>query len=157
MTDTAALATPVTTPAQPLGDAAEAFTMLEGGDIAYAAMVQAIARAKRSMSQLDVVAKSEGRVGPGYLAMIEAGHRTPSREVLEVRFGSERNAVVVEQLADVAERLEVLPDRILLYAYDGEALLDEINRRGHTPLTSLVRRSSLEDVFLRLTGRTLID
>ena len=49
------------------------------------------------------------------------------------------------------------PDRILLYAHDGEALLDEINRRGHTPLTSLVRRSSLEDVFLRLTGRTLID
>ena len=51
----------------------------------------------------------------------------------------------------------MLPDRILLYDDAGEALLDEINRRGLNPLTSLVRRSSLEDVFLRLTGRSLIE
>ncbi|MGB3828931.1 MAG: ABC transporter ATP-binding protein [Ornithinimicrobium sp.] len=80
-----------------------------------------------------------------------------TREVVEVRFGSRRNAEVIEQLADIGQRLEVLPDRILMYADDGESLLDEISRRGLNPLTSLVRRSSLEDVFLRLTGRTLVD
>lgn len=80
-----------------------------------------------------------------------------TREVLEVRFGSERNAAVVEQLADVADRVEVLPDRILLYSADGEAALERVTSRGLAPVTSLVRRSSLEDVFLRLTGRSLID
>ena len=83
--------------------------------------------------------------------------RFSSREVAEVRFGSERNAEVEPQLRALAERVEVLPDRVLLYADDGEAILDEIGRRGLTPLTSLVRRSSLEDVFLRLTGRSLVD
>ena len=80
-----------------------------------------------------------------------------TREVLEVRFGGERNAAVVDQLSDVGTRLEVLPDRILVYTEDGEAALEEITGRGLNPLTSLVRRSSLEDVFLRLTGRTLVD
>lgn len=80
-----------------------------------------------------------------------------TREVVELRFGSERNAEVVAQLRDVGERHEVLPDRILLYAEDGEAVLEEVARRGLHPITSLVRRSSLEDVFLRLTGRSLID
>lgn len=83
--------------------------------------------------------------------------RFSSREVAEVRFGSERNAEVEPHLRALAERVEVLPDRVLLYAEDGEAILDEIGRRGLTPLTSLVRRSSLEDVFLRLTGRSLVD
>ncbi len=80
-----------------------------------------------------------------------------TREVVEVRFGSSRNAEMEGVLRSVTERIEVLPDRILLYDDAGEALLDEINRRGLNPLTSLVRRSSLEDVFLRLTGRSLID
>jgi lipooligosaccharide transport system ATP-binding protein len=80
-----------------------------------------------------------------------------TREVLELRFGSRRNAEVIEQLGDVAQRLEVLPDRILLYTHDGEQSLGEIHRRGLSPVTSLVRRSSLEDVFLRLTGRSLVD
>ena len=80
-----------------------------------------------------------------------------TREVVEVRFGSSRNATMEAQMRQLAERIEVLPDRILLYADDGEGLLDEINRRQLNPLTSLVRRSSLEDVFLRLTGRSLID
>ncbi len=80
-----------------------------------------------------------------------------TREVVEVRFGSSRNAAMEAEMRQLAERIEVLPDRILLYAHDGESLLDEINRRQLNPLTSLVRRSSLEDVFLRLTGRTLID
>ncbi|MGC1206749.1 MAG: ABC transporter ATP-binding protein [Ornithinimicrobium sp.] len=80
-----------------------------------------------------------------------------TREVVEVRFGSRRNAEVIEQLSDIGQRIEVLPDRILMYADDGESVLDEISRRGLSPMTSLVRRSSLEDVFLRLTGRTLVD
>ena len=80
-----------------------------------------------------------------------------TREVVEVRFGSARNAEMEGVLREMTDRIEVLPDRILLYDDAGEALLDEINRRGLNPLTSLVRRSSLEDVFLRLTGRSLID
>ncbi|MFK5582147.1 ABC transporter ATP-binding protein [Serinicoccus sp. LYQ131] len=80
-----------------------------------------------------------------------------TREVLELRFGSARNATVVQQLEGVGERNEVLPDRILVYAHDGEAALEEVSARGLHPVTSLVRRSSLEDVFLRLTGRSLVD
>jgi lipooligosaccharide transport system ATP-binding protein len=83
--------------------------------------------------------------------------RYSSKEVLEVRFGSENNESVADQLRDKCERLEVLPDRILLYAEDAEHVLEEIMRAGLHPKTSLVRRSSLEDVFLRLTGRTLIE
>ena len=80
-----------------------------------------------------------------------------TREVLELRFGADRNAAVVDQLRGLAERIEVLPDRVLLYTPDGEAALDRVTGAGLTPVTSLVRRSSLEDVFLRLTGRTLVD
>lgn len=80
-----------------------------------------------------------------------------SREVLEVRFGSENNESYADQLRDKCERIEVLPDRILLYADDAEQVLEEITRAGMHPRTSLVRRSSLEDVFLRLTGRSLIE
>jgi len=80
-----------------------------------------------------------------------------SKEVLEVRFGSDNNALVAEQIAGVGERLEILPDRILVYAENGEKALEEIVKKGLHPVTSLVRRSSLEDVFLRLTGRTLVD
>jgi lipooligosaccharide transport system ATP-binding protein len=75
-----------------------------------------------------------------------------SREVLEVRFGSEANASAAKKLKGLGDRLEVLPDRILVYAADGEAALVEVTKRGLQPITSLVRRSSLEDVFLRLTG-----
>ena len=80
-----------------------------------------------------------------------------TREVLEVRFGSERNAEVAPRLDGIGERVEVLPDRILVYSDDGEAELARLTERGLHPLTSLVRRSSLEDVFLRLTGRSLIE
>jgi len=80
-----------------------------------------------------------------------------TKEVVEVRFGSDRNAVVAPQLQELVERIEVLPDRILMYADDGEALLHSLSQKGLHPLTSLVRRSSLEDVFLRLTGRSLIE
>jgi lipooligosaccharide transport system ATP-binding protein len=80
-----------------------------------------------------------------------------TREVLELRFGSDRNASVADQVASLGERIEVLPDRILIYSDNGEAVLQRVNELGLNPLTSLVRRSSLEDVFLRLTGRSLIE
>ena len=80
-----------------------------------------------------------------------------SREVLEVRFGSDRNEQVAAQLTGVGDRIEVLPDRVLVYAHDGERALEEVTARDLHPRTSLVRRSSLEDVFLRLTGRSLIE
>jgi len=80
-----------------------------------------------------------------------------SREVVELRFGSDRNAVLAGQLAGFGDRIEVLPDRILIYTDTGEEDLARIVERGLRPLTSLVRRSSLEDVFLRLTGRSLIE
>lgn len=80
-----------------------------------------------------------------------------SKEVLEVRFGSSRNAEVADQLKGIGDRIEILPDRILIYSENGEADLHTILTRGLEPVTSLVRRSSLEDVFLRLTGRTLVE
>jgi lipooligosaccharide transport system ATP-binding protein len=83
--------------------------------------------------------------------------RYSTREVLELRFGSDRNAELVQELRGYADSLEPLPDRLLLYTDDGEAALDRVRADGHRPVTSLVRRSSLEDVFLRLTGRSLID
>lgn len=83
--------------------------------------------------------------------------RYSSKEVLEVRFGSAKNAEVSQQLSALGDRVEILPDRILIYSEDGEAVLAQIHAMGLEPQTSLVRRSSLEDVFLRLTGRTLVD
>jgi len=91
-----------------------------------------------------------------------------TREVLELRLhrgalGETADAVAREDASALAsidgigDRNEVLPDRILIYAHDGEAALSEVHRRGIEPVGSLVRRSSLEDVFLRLTGRTLVD
>jgi lipooligosaccharide transport system ATP-binding protein len=82
--------------------------------------------------------------------------RYSTREVLELRFppGTAAPVETVEQLAD---RVEALPDRLLLYTSHGDHLQAELARRGLTPLSALVRRSSLEDVFLRLTGRSLVD
>jgi len=80
-----------------------------------------------------------------------------SREVLEVRFGSDRNEGAALQLEGIGDRIEVLPDRILVYASSGEEALVAVTNRGLEPVTSLVRRSSLEDVFLTLTGRSLVE
>jgi lipooligosaccharide transport system ATP-binding protein len=82
--------------------------------------------------------------------------RHSTREVLELRFVPELRPAVAE-LEGLAERVEELPDRLLLYTDDGEHTQGEVHRAGHRPQSSLVRRSSLEDVFLRLTGRTLVD
>lgn len=83
--------------------------------------------------------------------------RYSTREVVEVRFGSDRNSEVAKQIEGLGDRIEVLPDRILIYSNDGEVELQKIVEMGLNPITSLVRRSSLEDVFLRLTGRSLIE
>ncbi len=83
--------------------------------------------------------------------------RYSSKEVVELRFGSGKNEENAQRLEGRGDRIEVLPDRILIYTPDGEAELEDIVKSGFHPRTSLVRRSSLEDVFLRLTGRSLIE
>ena len=88
------------------------------------------------------------------LELIRA-YSTP--EVLELRFAVGVAETLDGQLEGLADRVEVLPDRILLYTGDGEAAAEEVHRRGLHPITTLVRRSSLEDVFLRLTGRSLVE
>ncbi len=80
-----------------------------------------------------------------------------TKEVLEVRFGADRNAIYADRLRGMCDRIEVLPDRVLMYLDDCEELLHQVVSEGMHPTTSLVRRSSLEDVFLRLTGRTLVE
>ncbi|MCT2586833.1 ABC transporter ATP-binding protein [Actinophytocola gossypii] len=82
--------------------------------------------------------------------------RYSTREVLELRFPPGEPAPEAD-LDGLCDRLEVLPDRLLLYTADGEAVLAAAHARGVRPVSSLVRRSTLEDVFLHLTGRTLVD
>ena len=79
------------------------------------------------------------------------------REVLELRYPAGTNEARSHEVDGVGHRQEVLPDRVLIYADDGEAALAEVHARGSQPESALVRRSSLEDVFLRLTGRSLND
>ena len=80
-----------------------------------------------------------------------------TREVTELRFPVGVQETLDGQLDGLAERVERLPDRVLLYADDGEAIVAAAHARGLQPEQVLVRRSSLEDVFLRLTGRSLIE
>ncbi|HET6168481.1 MAG TPA: ABC transporter ATP-binding protein [Marmoricola sp.] len=80
-----------------------------------------------------------------------------TREVAELRFGIGEHEAIAPKVEDLAERVEVLPDRLLLYSADGEETIAKVHERGLDPVVSLVRRSTLEDVFLRLTGRTLVD
>ena len=84
-------------------------------------------------------------------------NRYSTREVLELRFPIDEQPALDGKLNDVAERVEVLPDRVLLYTGDGDEAIAAIHSRGLRPESSLVRRSTLEDVFLRLTGRSLVD
>ncbi len=80
-------------------------------------------------------------------------------EVVELRFpdGLDLNADYAAKMSGIGERVDPLPDRVLLYADDGDAALTEVHQRGLTPSSVLIRRSTLEDVFLHLTGRTLVD
>ena len=83
--------------------------------------------------------------------------RYSTKEVTEFRFPVGVQETLDGQLDGLAERIEWLPDRVLLYADDGEAAAVAAHQRGLRPETVLVRRSSLEDVFLRLTGRSLVE
>jgi lipooligosaccharide transport system ATP-binding protein len=88
--------------------------------------------------------------------------RYSSREVVELRFGLDdlagpAGAELVKALDGLADRVEPLPDRLLLYTDDGDATTAALSARRIEPTSVLVRRSTLEDVFLHLTGRTLVD
>jgi len=87
---------------------------------------------------------------------LELIQRLSTREVVELRFPGESPAIEPTVFDGQVSRVEVLPDRILLYTDDGDALVPVAHERLH-PQSVLVRRSTLEDVFLRLTGRSLID
>jgi lipooligosaccharide transport system ATP-binding protein len=88
--------------------------------------------------------------------------RYSTREVVELRFRVEQHpeevaAELAASMDGLARRLEALPDRLLLYTDDGDATANRIHENGLQPDSVLVRRSTLEDVFLHLTGRTLVD
>jgi len=103
-----------------------------------------------------LVIMDHGRiVAEGSPRELIAAHST--REVLELRFHDGDASGLDGHLADLAERVELLPDRVLVYTQDGERASEALHERGIRPTSTLVRRSSLEDVFLRLTGRTLVD
>ncbi|RKR92013.1 lipooligosaccharide transport system ATP-binding protein [Micromonospora pisi] len=105
-----------------------------------------------------LVVMDAGRiVAHGSPAELIATHST--REVLELRFGIGEQATALEKLqaAGVRDRLEALPDRLLWYTAEGETALGVVHQLGLSPVTAMVRRASLEDVFLALTGRTLVD
>jgi lipooligosaccharide transport system ATP-binding protein len=80
-----------------------------------------------------------------------------TREVLELRVTDAVRDHLDGRLDGLADRIEELPDRLLLYTADGEQTLDQVHKREIPVESALVRRSTLEDVFLRLTGRTLIE
>ncbi|TLW91432.1 ABC transporter ATP-binding protein [Saccharomonospora piscinae] len=102
-----------------------------------------------------VVIDSGRIVAEGSPADLIARHST--REVLELRLPPGEQEAAAVTVADLGERTEVLPDRVLVYADSGESALEQAHARGVRPVSSLVRRSTLEDVFLRLTGRSLVE
>ena len=110
--------------------------------------------AEQLCDRLVVMDKGEIVAEGSPLALIRE-HST--REVTELRFGVGEHEALAAQVADLAHRVEVLPDRLLLYTDDGEETLAKVHERGLDPAAVLVRRSTLEDVFLHLTGRTLVD
>jgi lipooligosaccharide transport system ATP-binding protein len=83
--------------------------------------------------------------------------RYSSREVLELRFVPGEQEAMMSKIADLGDQVEALPDRVLVYTSDGDAAAAEVHARHLTPESMLVRRATLEDVFLRLTGRTLVE
>jgi lipooligosaccharide transport system ATP-binding protein len=103
-----------------------------------------------------LVVMDKGRiVAEGSPRALITAHVT--REVLELRIAPEGRAALNGQLDDLAERIEVLSDRVQLYVADGEQALERVHARQIPIDSALVRRATLEDVFLRLTGRTLVD
>ncbi len=83
--------------------------------------------------------------------------RYATREVVELRFPVGAQEAALARLDGLGTHLEVLPDRVLISADDGDAIVAGLEERSISPASLVVRRSSLEDVFLRLTGRTLVD
>jgi lipooligosaccharide transport system ATP-binding protein len=83
--------------------------------------------------------------------------RYSTREVVELRFSEAALDSYLGKLDGIGDRIELLPDRILLYAADGDLATAAVQERDLRPSSVLVRRSTLEDVFLQLTGRTLVD
>ncbi len=77
--------------------------------------------------------------------------------MVELRFPSDDHALYESKVTGLADSVEVLPDRLLLYTDDGDATVTAVHDRGLEPLSVLARRATLEDVFLHLTGRTLVD
>ncbi len=103
-----------------------------------------------------LVVMDRGRiVAEGAPSQLIRQHAT--REVVELRFPPDSEVDVAALLAPTGHRIEVLPDRTLVYADDGDALVREAHERGVEPTAVLTRRSGLEDVFLRLTGRQLVE
>lgn len=80
-----------------------------------------------------------------------------TREVLELRFPVGTQEEHAHRLEGMATRTEVLPDRVLLYTDDADRTFDEVHAAGIVPESTVSRRSTLEDVFLSLTGRSLVD
>ncbi|MFI5776783.1 ABC transporter ATP-binding protein [Nocardia sp. NPDC051570] len=79
------------------------------------------------------------------------------QEVVELWFADNPTDETAALLSGVSEQFDVLPDRIILYVTHGDSAVNEIHRRGLSPSRVVIRRSTLEDVFLRLTGRTLVE
>ena len=88
---------------------------------------------------------------------LELIDRYSTREVVELRFGEDRPDDLGYWTDGKVARVESLPDRVLLYTDDGDAAAHALHERGLVPESVLVRRSTLEDVFLHLTGRSLIE
>jgi lipooligosaccharide transport system ATP-binding protein len=78
-------------------------------------------------------------------------------EVVELRFPVGVLEEVAPRLEGLAPRVEILADRALLYTDDADATIEKVHAENLEPEALLERRSTLEDVFLRLTGRTLDD
>jgi lipooligosaccharide transport system ATP-binding protein len=103
-----------------------------------------------------LVVMDKGRIAAeGSPRQLIDAHST--REVAELRFGVGEHEALAEKIEDLGERVEVLPDRLLVYSDRGEDVVTAVLDRGLHPVATLVRRSTLEDVFLHLTGRSLAD
>jgi lipooligosaccharide transport system ATP-binding protein len=94
-------------------------------------------------------------VGEGSPRGLIEEHST--REVVELRYPPGTQDRALETMGDLGKRLEIRPDRVLIYSDDADETLSEVHRRGLETETTLVRRSTLEDVFLHLTGRSLVE
>ncbi len=88
------------------------------------------------------------------LGLIE---RFSTRDVLEMRFEPEDRHLAMPIIGEVGKRTESLPDKVMIYTDNAEGTAAELTGRGVRPISTLIRRSTLEDVFLHLTGRQLIE